>query len=58
MDRVPEFYRLIIDDVLRRIKVDMEKFGWDEDTVARKTTKIQMKWEQKINQSQEKKNGT
>lgn len=49
---------MIIDDVLRRIKVDMEKFGWDEDTVARKTTKIQMKWEQKINQSQEKKNGT
>jgi hypothetical protein len=41
MDRVPELYRVIIDDVLRTLKQEMENYGWDEDTVARKTTKLQ-----------------
>lgn len=41
MDRVPELYRLIIDDVLRSIKLSLEQYGWDEETVARKTQNLQ-----------------
>lgn len=41
MDRTPQLYRVVIDDVLNTIKLDLLKYGCDEDTVAIKMQKLQ-----------------
>ena len=41
MDRTPHLYRVVIDDVLNTIKLDLLKYGCDEETVAIKLNKLQ-----------------
>ena len=41
MDRTPHLYRVVIDDVLNTIKLDLLKYGCDEETVALKLNKLQ-----------------